>query len=509
VATQLTGIRTGLLRYRGLIITVAAVIVVGGGGWLYWSQVQAGKYEEAFRKGLNSWNHRESEPALVELRKAAKVDGSDPELWVLIGRAELASNHTDRALEAWEQALKREPGYKPALFERGKEALYRHVARRMPPPVDKSTGWLPLQLDPAGAADELPKIWADLKPGSEVAEEFSRFAKGAKELLEGRYKDAVPNLRGYTEKNGWDAGALALVGIANHYGALSNRAEQALSEALALKFDKAWVKTRAEARYLQGAYEKAREDYKQADLERESEPLFARPVPSQGLMLWLKADAGVELSGTSVAKWADQSGGKRDAAPKDPALGPQVSPSALRGRPALLFAGGADELRLPDGFEDFGGGLSMFVVGESATPAGEPWSFLSLATGQAGALPIEAFIGCRRESGSIVYSVEDFKSGSPPFVAGPVPGKDFEAYGAVEEPSGKAQFYKRGQPVANGKLTLPSKMVRTRNRVGTGLKGRLAEVLLYNRALSDLERLGVDAYLKDRFFPAAPAPEKR
>jgi hypothetical protein len=59
----------------------------------------------------------------------------------------------------------------------------------------------------------------------------------------------------------------------------------------------------------------------------------------------------------------------------------------------------------------------------------------------------------------------------------------------------------------------PRKTLRTINRVGAGLKGQLAEVLLYNRSLSELERLGVEAYLKDRYFPdgaaVAPSTEKR
>ncbi|HEV3026383.1 MAG TPA: hypothetical protein VG457_02365, partial [Planctomycetota bacterium] len=89
----------------------------------------------------------------------------------------------------------------------------------------------------------------------------------------------------------------------------------------------------------------------------------------------------------------------------------------------------------------------------------------------------------------------------------------FEELGAVQEASGSVSVYKRGVAVATGKLSLPGKMVRNRNRVGTGLKGRLAEILLYNRSLSDLERRGVEAYLKDRYFPGpaavAPTPEKR
>jgi len=510
-------IRTRVVRHRGLILAVAGLLLVAGVAYLYWSQVQANHYEEAFRKGLNFWNHRDAERALPELRKAAKADPRDPELWVLIGRSELASGRADRALEAWEEALRREPGFKPALFERGKEALVRHVARRIPPPLDRSTGWLSLQLEPAarveGGTEEVQRIWADVKAGAAAAPELARFARGTNDLLEGRYRDAGPHFRAYADRNGWDAGALALVGIANQYGALPNRAEQALSEALSLKSEKVWFEVRAEARYLQGNYEGAREDYRQADLEKESEPLFARRIPTQGLILWLRADQGLEVTGSSVSRWSDQSSGRHDAVPKDPAAGPRVTASAIRGLPAVLFSGTDDELRLPDGFEDFSAGLSVFVVAEPQAQTGDTWSFVYLATGQAGALPIEAFLGRRRESESIVLSVEDIKSASPPYVTGIVPPKQFEELGAVEDPSGTVRLYQRGLPVATGTLTLPGKTVRNRNRVGAGFKGHLAEILLYNRGLSDLERLGVEAYLKDRYFPggASPAPstEKR
>ena len=492
-------------------------MLVAGAATLYRSQVQASQYEEAYRKGLNLWSHRDSEHALPELRKAAKVDPRDPELWLVIGRAELASGRADRALEAWEEALRREPGFMPALFERGKEALCRHVTGRIPPPLDKSTGWLPLQLESAGhlegATEEARRIWADLKAGADAALEFSRFAKGANDFLEGRYREAVPGLRSYTDRNPWDAGPLALVGIAYHYGAVPNRAEQTLSEALALRSEKAWFRVRAESRYLQGAYEGAQEDYRQAGLEKEAEPLFGRRIPFQGLALWLRADAGLEVSGSTVTRWSDQSDGRHDAVPKEAAGGPQLSAAALRGHPAVLFSGTGDELRLPDGFEDFSAGLSVFVVGDAPAPSAEPWSFISLATGQAGALPIEAMLGGRRESEAIVYSVEDMKPSSPPFVPGPVSAKEFEELEAIQEASGAVRFYKRGLVAGTGKLTLPGKIVRNRNRVGAGLKGRVAEILLYHRSLSDLERLGVEAYLKDRYFPSgppvAPSTEKR
>jgi len=72
----------------------------------------------------------------------------------------------------------------------------------------------------------------------------------------------------------------------------------------------------------------------------------------------------------------------------------------------------------------------------------------------------------------------------------------------------RVRLFKRGAAVGTGTLILPRKTLRTRNRVGAGLKGHVAEVVLYNRSLSELERLGVESYLNDRYFPAPPV-EKR
>jgi len=60
---------------------------------------------------------------------------------------------------------------------------------------------------------------------------------------------------------------------------------------------------------------------------------------------------------------------------------------------------------------------------------------------------------------------------------------------------------------------VPKKRLRTQNRIGAGYKGHIAELVLYNRSLSELERLGVDAYLKSRYYPdsttGAPPEPKR
>ncbi len=499
----------GLARYRPLIIAACVVIVVAGSAFLIWSQKKAADYEEAFKKAMTLWEQRDAERAIAQFRKAALVEARDPELWVMIGRCELVSNHLDRAPEAWETALKHHPGYRPALFERAKEALGRLVARRIPPPVDAATGWLPQRMDAEPGSDEAKRILADLREASQQDPSFLHFARGAIHFVDGRYREALPGFQEYVDQNPWDATAFALPGIAALYAALPDRAERTLSEALNRRKETAWLKARADARYLQGKVAAAKEDYRDAGLEKEAEPLFARRIPSRGLVLWLRADAGVELNGSSVIRWQDQSNGHNDAAPRDPAIAPQVAASAIRGRPAILFAGKEDELHLPDGLEDFSAGLSMFVVGEPATEARDEWSWLLLATPARGAARIEAFLGRHRDSSQIVYGAEDLEKQTRPFLEGIPPAKEFESVGAIHEPSGTVRLYKRGASVGEKTLLLPRKILRTRNRVGAGFKGRLAEVVLYNRSLTEIERLGVEAYLKDRYFPDAPASDKR
>jgi tetratricopeptide (TPR) repeat protein len=494
------------------IFVAAGALVAGIGGYLYYSQEKAKQYDQAFRKGMTAWNQRDGEGAATQFRKAAKIDPRDPELWVLIGRSEVLSGHADRASQAWEEALRREPGYKPALFERGKEALDRHVARRVPPPVDAQTGWLPLRLEPAGrvegGAEEAQRITADMREAAGYSPEITKFAKGALFLLEGRYRDAQPGFQGYADQNGWDTTAIILAGIAGYYGALPDRAERTLSEVITRREEKVWLKVRADARYLQGNYEGARADYKESGLEKEAEPLFACRIASQGLVLWLRGDAGTDVTGSSVTKWQDQSKGHHDAAPRDPEKGPQLVPSAFRGHPAILFNGKDDDLHLPDGFEDFSAGLTFFVVAEPMTESSDEWSFVLLGTPSRGAARIEAFIGRRKESEQVVYVAEDLLGQDRPYLAGIPATKEFEEISAIHEPTGEVRLYKRGAPVATGKLIPPRKVLRTRNRVGAGFKGRIAEIIVYNRSLSEMERLGVEAYLKDRYYPDAAPAEK-
>lgn len=70
------------------------------------------------------------------------------------------------------------------------------------------------------------------------------------------------------------------------------------------------------------------------------------PIPSSGLQLWLKSDAGVTLNGSHVSRWADQSGNGNDAVQQTVYRQPLLRGNALNGKPVLHFDGFDDRLGL-------------------------------------------------------------------------------------------------------------------------------------------------------------------
>ncbi len=72
---------------------------------------------------------------------------------------------------------------------------------------------------------------------------------------------------------------------------------------------------------------------------------------TNGLQLWLKADAGVATNAAGlVTNWVDQSGNGNNAAPtnNNTAYSPTYAPDSLNGLPTLRFPGGAKALDVPD-----------------------------------------------------------------------------------------------------------------------------------------------------------------
>lgn len=77
---------------------------------------------------------------------------------------------------------------------------------------------------------------------------------------------------------------------------------------------------------------------------KSSAPPPFSPTDIAGLKLWLKADAGVTLNGSTVSQWDDQSGNGNHASQSTASYQPTFVANQLNGKPVLRFDGSNDFL---------------------------------------------------------------------------------------------------------------------------------------------------------------------
>ncbi|MDA3926480.1 MAG: hypothetical protein PF904_17455 [Kiritimatiellae bacterium] len=233
--------------------------------------------------------------------------------------------------------------------------------------------------------------------------------------------------------------------------------------------------------------------------------LSAHRVPSVGLSQWFRGDyvnADVLDGSTSrVSKCENQIGivGSMHAYQSDTTRQPELVSSSFNGKPALRFDAVTGEYdSLKSSATPIGSTYSIFAVSStSATNAGErvilqgcnSVSKLSIADGSIkyqSSGTVSQLLPCQENVPSIKTMICNGIS-SRFFVNGVNLSQDDSNY-AAWGPDGGAEnsvFY-YGAGTADSTLDLP-------------LDGDLAEVLVYNRALSDTERQRVEAYLSKRY----------
>lgn len=104
-----------------------------------------------------------------------------------------------------------------------------------------------------------------------------------------------------------------------------------------------------------------------------SAPIF--PTPPAEQILWLKADAGVTTSGSTVTAWADQSGKGNDAVPTD---SPYFIANQLNSKPVIVFDGEGARFVAPLNLPSTQS-RSIFLVGKYNNIGGSQQGFLNLA----------------------------------------------------------------------------------------------------------------------------------
>ena len=233
-------------------------------------------------------------------------------------------------------------------------------------------------------------------------------------------------------------------------------------------------------------------------------------IVTNNLQLWLKADAGVTTNATgAVTAWADQSGKNNNAVQADEALAPALVSGALNGKPALQFDGNDDYLDVATSpsieiqgdissffvvkFDDFANYRAVWGKTVNNAPASTDYYITP-----------EGIPRVYRGSGDL----SDI--GSADSTARPRAGNHvllgFEMEGTT------LTHYLNEKAVGGGEITAtlvdggtPLK-IGSRDDLFTKMKGQIAELVIYDKALSDIERSNVVAYLQTKYGITNQAP---
>lgn len=224
------------------------------------------------------------------------------------------------------------------------------------------------------------------------------------------------------------------------------------------------------------------------------------PLPTDSLLLWLRADRGVRVQNGVVAVWEDQSSMRADAVQTAVNLRPRVVDAGIGDRPALEFDGVDDYLRLPPGFDDFGAGISIFAVVEVHS-ADTCQAIVELSNG-----PEVDDVHFGVLQSQPIYEVQDEYHRDGDF-----PSDVPQSAAVVQWPGGSWQIRRNGHAEAEEVFAMPAVVTRTQSYVGRSLygscttfSGRIGEILVYGRAVTDPELLAIEAALRERWQCCEP-----
>jgi tetratricopeptide (TPR) repeat protein len=213
-------------------------------------------------------------------------------------------------------------------------------------------------------------------------------------------------------------------------------------------------------------------------------------MPTTGLQLWLRSDAGTFVTGGRVVRWLDQSGQGRNAAMSNPSRRPSFVAAALNGLPVVRFQGkqslAFDKLVDPASF-------SVFVVGKN----NQRLETFSMILGPGGNSPNNQL---RWENGSEVLFVGT--GNDLPSTRSSI--GDTRVYHALSATYDRTTMsvYRDGKRTSSHRFqtTGPWALASLGSYYSSEfMDGELAEVIVYDRVLPEGERKFVNRYLRDKY----------
>lgn len=221
-------------------------------------------------------------------------------------------------------------------------------------------------------------------------------------------------------------------------------------------------------------------------------------IPTQGMMLWLKGSSGVAADSSGlVSSWADGSGNNSNLSQTNRSLSPMLVPNALDTRSVVRFQGGGQFLSAP-GYV-FGAGTAFTVIVQ-AKPASTSLSQVLCWQG-----------GGTTYNGYGIYSsgggrIKAGWAGPTSELISPVPSQSCKWYRiATSYDLLSHKMWVNGVLAGSSVFSGPSALTAgfTLGNYGPdltqGWNGDIAEVLVYNRSLSDTNLASVETYLRGKY----------
>jgi hypothetical protein len=228
------------------------------------------------------------------------------------------------------------------------------------------------------------------------------------------------------------------------------------------------------------------------------------PKKLSGLSLWLKADAGVTLSGANVTAWADQSGNGNNAVGSETL--PTLQPNTINGLPSIRFNNTDPDISKFTISNNFNlKNSSAFVVVKQ----------ISLENSFARML---AFLGSNDDYDSddglafvfnnVASQLQVESNSNSAVIENLVADNEFASVSYKIDNSGNISVFYNGASegtAQNANMTSQNSGGSlyigqgSQNVSGAGLYGDIAEVILYNSNLTTPQRQQVEAYLNTKY----------
>jgi hypothetical protein len=238
------------------------------------------------------------------------------------------------------------------------------------------------------------------------------------------------------------------------------------------------------------------------------------PTSISGLVLWTRADLGITLSGANVTRWADQSGLGNDFISTGLSVFPTVTAGSIGGQPALTFAGTASLLNTVT-FLTANSPRTIIVVAKPSGSSSTQFGGMILETGVIGQTFYDVSLDARSSIfGAGNLSVWDNATAALTLPVANVPGV------SLSTPVIYGQTYNGLQTAPptlfiNGHIVPPSGATPTPKNETGGIRvsalgnqarasltspfGDIAEVLIFNVVLSQLQLARIQQYLSFRY----------